>query len=63
MEPQVLYTIVEPKAEGKTPKIYYVEPHHFSENKKLAYRFTDRKEVLEVQSQYDFDLQLEKVEV
>ncbi len=62
MEAQVLYTVVEPKEEGKNPKIYYVEPHHFTENKKNAYVFTDRNEILEVQSQYDFDLQLEKAE-
>ncbi|MBR4315195.1 MAG: hypothetical protein IKP66_09825 [Lachnospiraceae bacterium] len=62
MEAQVLYTIVQPKEEGKTPKIYYVEGNHFTSDKSEAHIFTDRDEVLAVQDRFDFDLQLEKAE-
>ena len=61
MEKLVLFTIVEPKVEGKEPRIYYVEHNHFTEDKSEAHIFTDRNEAMKVPNESDFNLQIEKV--
>lgn len=63
MEKSVLFTIIEPRVEGKNPRLYFVEGNHFSTDKSDAHIFTDRDEMMAVQDKFDFDLQLEKVEV
>ena len=63
MEKVVLFTIVEPREEGKNPRLYYVEGNHFSTDKNEAYVVSDRTEMMEIQNKFDFDLQTEKAEV
>lgn len=58
----VLYTIVEPKAEGENPRLYWVENNQFSTLKEKAHIFADREEVQKVQDMFPFDMQLENIE-
>ena len=62
MKKAILFTIIEPKAEGESPKIYYVEGNHFSTDKSEAYVFEDRDEMMETQAKFSFDLQMEYLE-
>ena len=57
----ILSTIVKPKKNGQTPKIYYVSPNHFTSNKNDAFIFKSREDAMEVQGCYDFDIQIETV--
>ena len=57
-----LFTIVEPKEDGKSPKLYYVDGNHVSTDENDGFIFTSREEVMEVQERFDFDLQLEYLE-
>ena len=63
MEKSVLFTIVEPLEAGKNPKLYYVEGNHFSTDKSEAHIVETREEMMSIQDRFDFDLQIEKVEV
>ena len=62
MKKAILFTIIEPKAEGESPKLYYVNGNHFSTDKTDAHIFTDRDEMMAVQDKFPFDLQMEYVE-
>lgn len=53
----VLFTILEPQV-----KIYLVDHNHFSTFKAEAMKFETRESAMEVQSQFPFDLQIEKSE-
>ena len=57
-----LFTILEPKEEGKNPRLYYVEGNHFSTEEREGHIFTSREEVMKVQEKFDFDLQLKYLE-
>lgn len=57
-----LFTILEPKAQGKNPRLYYVEGNHFSTQEEDGHIFTSKEEVEEVQDKFDFDLQLDYLE-
>lgn len=63
MEKSVLFTVIEPREAGKNPRLYYVEGNHFSTDKADAHIFMDRDGMMAVRDRFDFDLQLEKVEV
>lgn len=40
-------------------KLYYIEPNHFSSNKKDAHQFSTREEAMEIQSSYPFNIDIE----
>lgn len=63
MEKSVLFTVIEPREAGKNPRLYYVEGNHFSTDKSEAHIVETREEMMSIQDRFDFDLQLEKVEV
>lgn len=53
----VLFTIIAP-----TIKVYFIDGVHFTTNKKEAFIFNSREEAIKKQSDFDFDMQIEKLE-
>ena len=62
MKKAVLYCVAEPKAEGESPKMYWVKDHIWSTVREDGHIFTNKEEVDEVQSRFDIDMQLEYLE-
>lgn len=62
MRKAVLYYVAEPKEAGESPKMYWIKNHIWSTLREVAHIFESKEEVDKVQSQFDFDTQLEYLE-
>ena len=62
MRKAVLFTIIEPKIKGESPKMYWVEDNMFSTIRDKAHVFESKEEVESVQNKFPFDMQLEYLE-
>lgn len=63
MRKAVLFTVVEPKVKGESPKLYWKEENLFTPKREDAHIFTDREEMQKTQDMFPFDMQLEYLEV
>lgn len=62
MRKAVLFTVIEPKVKGESPKMYWKEDNLFTTIRDDAHIFSSKEEVDEVQNKFPFDLQLEYLE-
>ena len=63
MKKAVLYCVLEPTTKGESPKMYWVKGHQWSTLREDGHIFGSKEEVDEIQAMFEFDTQLEYLEV